>query len=554
VAAANRGTAAQPPDEARFTRQQRLTLLACILGSGAAFLDGTIVNVALPAIRADLHGGLVTQEWVIDAYLLTLSSLLLVGGSLGDVFGRRKIFAAGVSSFGAASLLCAIAPNASLLIGARALQGAAGALLVPSTLALLMDTFTEHQRAAAIGSWTAWTGIATVVGPLAGGLLIQLGSWRWVFVVNLPLVLATLYLVEHAPKGKPMASAHVDWIGGALCALGLAGPIFGLIEEPNYGWGDPLVWVPIAVGCALLVAFILWERRCSAPMLPLELFRARNFRVGNLSTFAFYGGLSVMTFVLVVFLQQVAGYTALAAGFSLLPMSILTFLLAKRFGALADRFGPRLFMGCGPLIAAAGLLLLLRVNADAGYAADVLPGVTVFALGLSMTVAPLTAAVLGAVESGHSGVASGVNNAIARVAGLVAIAAVGAVIASQFSARLDEKLPPASTPREAVAARHAATKPFVIDTTEFPPAERPTARAALVNASEDSYRVAIAIAAALAALSGLMSLFGIANPRRRVAAATCPGGALVGASSDVAQARLGADGSVVARDVIPGAA
>jgi EmrB/QacA subfamily drug resistance transporter len=525
------------PDTPSAARRKRLTLLACILGSSAAFLDGTLVNVALPAIRASLHGTLATQEWIIDAYLLTLGSLILVGGSLGDVFGRRRIFAAGVAGFGAASLLCAIAPDAPLLIAARGLQGVAGALLVPSTLALIIDTFSDRERAAAIGSWTAWTGIATVIGPLVGGVLVQVASWRWIFVVNLPLVLATLWLVEQVPRGKPAQDARVDWVGAVLCALGLGGPIFALIEQPTYGWSDGRVWPPLVFGCALLVAFVVWEWRCPAPMLPLTLFRARNFRVGNLATLAFYGAVSVLTFFLVVFLQQVAGYSPLAAGLSLLPLSILTFLLAKRFGALADRLGPRLFMGCGPLVAGVGLLLLLMVDEHAHYVTQVLPGVTVFALGLAMTVAPLTATVLGAVESTHSGVASGVNNAVARVAGLVAIAAVGAVVASQFASNVQRQLPRSpGSPAYNVAVQHAKTKPLVVDTAGFAPADRAQAHQALVSASIDSYRLAILIAASLAILSGLLSLARIANPRRQVAAEGCPGGALCGASLDLAGA------------------
>jgi MFS family permease len=277
-------------------RQKRMTLLACILGSATVFLDGTLVNVALPAIRADLHGGLATQEWVVDAYLLTLGSLLLVGGSLGDLFGRRKVFAIGVAGFGAASLLCAVAPTAATLIAARAIQGVAGALLTPSTLALIMDTFHEHERAAAIGTWTAWSGIATVLGPLVGGVLVQAASWRWIFVVNVPFVLATLWLLRFVPRSAPIRDTHVDWVGGALCALGLAGPIFALIEQPSYGWSAPQVWIPLVAGVALLAAFIAWERRCSAPMLPLSLFRARNFAVGNLATLVFYGALGASTF------------------------------------------------------------------------------------------------------------------------------------------------------------------------------------------------------------------------------------------------------------------
>jgi EmrB/QacA subfamily drug resistance transporter len=521
---------------APLSRSQRLTLLACILGSSTAFLDGTLVNVALPSIRADLHGGLATQQWVVDGYLLTLGSLLLVGGSLGDIFGRRRVFACGVASFGAASLLCAAAPNATLLIAARALQGVAGALLVPSTLALIMDTFHEHQRAAAIGAWTAWTGIATAIGPLAGGLLVQLGSWRWIFVVNVPFVVATLWLLEHAPRGLASAPAHVDWVGGLLAALGLGGPVFALIEQPHYGWSSGRVWPALVAGCALLVCFVLWERRCSAPMLPLELFSIRNFSVGNLATFAYYAALGTTTFFLVVFLQEVAGYSPLASGLSLMPLSILMFLLARRFGALADRVGPRLFMGIGPLVTAAGLLwLLVFVDAHASYAGEVLPGVVVFALGLALTVAPLTAAVLGSVASGHSGAASGVNNAVARVAGMIAVAAVGAAVAGSFSNAVTTKLP--SPVRAGAAAQRAAGRPFVLDASAFAAAERPAARRVLVGASVDAFRLSIGIAAALAAFSGLLSLLGISN--RPVAAAKGGGGALVGGSAGAAAEPVG---------------
>jgi EmrB/QacA subfamily drug resistance transporter len=525
---------AQSGGTAPITRHQRLTLTACILGSAAVFLDGTLVNVALPAIRADLHGGLATQEWVVDAYMLTLSSLLLVGGSLGDTYGRRRVFAAGISGFGVASLLCAAAPTADWLIAARAAQGVAGALLVPSTLALILDTFAENQRAAAIGSWTAWSGIATLIGPFVGGTFITLASWRWIFVVNVPFVLGTLWLLRAAPASTPIAGARVDWRGALLCTAGLAGPIFALIEEPDVGWQAPRVAIPLVAGVALLTAFVWWERRARAPMLALAMFRARNFAVGNLATLALYGALSAFTFFLVVFLQQVAGYSALGAGAALTPIPIVTFLAARRFGALADRLGPRLFMGIGPLVTAAGLLLLLRVGAHATYASEVLPGTAVFALGLAMTVAPLTAAVLGAVDAGRSGVASAINNAVARVAGLVAIAAVGAAVASQFSAQLNGPLRTlGASPATAAAAR---THTLVIDVSGFPPAQRAAARAALIDASLDGYRLALLVAAALATTSGLISLAGITNGRRRVPAQDCPGGAWCGASSDVAHA------------------
>ena len=525
-----------PAQSAGFSRAQSLTLLACILGSSAAFLDGTIVNVALPAIRSSLHGGLATQEWVVDAYLLTLGSLLLIGGSLGDVYGRRRVFALGVAGFGVASLGCAAAPDAGVLIGARAVQGITAALLVPSTLALIMDTFTEHQRAAAIGSWTAWTGIATVAGPLLGGLLIQIGSWRWVFVVNVPLVLATLWLVRHIPTGHRATGGGVDWIGGLLGAVGLGGPIFALIEQPTYGWGDPRVWGTLLLGL-LLVAFVAWERHARTPMLPLELFGSPNFGVGNLTTLLFYGALNVITFFVVVFLQMVGGYRPLAAGLSLLPLSILTFLLAKRFGGLSDRYGPRLFMGFGPIVAGIGMLLLLRLGADPRYVTDMLPGVILFGLGLALTVAPLTAAVLGAVGSEHAGVASGINNAVARVAGLIAIAVVGAVVAGHFSASVRDGLSHhGETAAYRAAIDRAASATFEVRApSSVPASQRAQVDGVLQSASVDALHLALWLAALLSIISGVLSLVGIRNPQREVCAEDTPGGAICGASADLAQ-------------------
>ena len=458
-----------------------------------------------------MHGGLVTQEWVVDGYLLMLGSLLLIGGSLGDVFGRRRIFSIGVSGFGLASLCCAIAPDAGLLIAARAVQGIAAALLVPSNLALIMDNFSLKQRAAAIGTWTAWTGIATVAGPLIGGLLIQVASWRWVFIINLPLVVVTLYLARAIPAQEGNTHAHVDWIGGCLCALGLAGVIFALIEQPDYGWGDPRVWAAMLAGCALLLLFAWWERRCSDPMLPLGIFRVRNFGIGNLTTFFLYGGLSVVFFLLVVFLQQVGGYRPLTAGLATLPVSILMFLFASRFGALADRLGPRLFMGIGPLVATAGVLLLLRVGLRPDYLRDVLPGVILLGLGLSITVAPLTATVLSAAPAEHSGLASGVNNAVSRVGGLIAIALAGAVVYAHFHSQVRQGL--ASVTASSSAIKQAASATLQVHAgSGFAAAQRPHVHVVLQTASVSAFHLGILLAAGLAALGGILSLIGIRNP------------------------------------------
>jgi EmrB/QacA subfamily drug resistance transporter len=511
-------------------RTKRIALTASIIGSGIVFLDGTAVNVALPAIRASLHGGLAAQQWVVEAYLVTLSSLLLIGGSLGDVLGRRRVFAFGVAAFGVCSLLCAVAPSSAFLIGARALQGMAGALLVPSTLALLMDTFADDERAAAIGSWTALTGVATVIGPLGGGLLIQAASWRWIFAINVLPVLITLWLLREVPADKP-ERGHVDVIGAVLAALGLGGPVFALIEQPRYGWGSALVALPLVAGVALLVAFIAWERRSPAPMMPLGLFRSRNFTVGNLTTLTLYAGLGTATFFLILFLQQVAGYSPLDAGLSLLPITILVFAFSRRFGALADRLGPHAFMAGGPIVAALGLLLLVRADAHADYVTTILPALIVFGLGLAATVAPLTATVLGAVAPGHSGVASGVNNAVSRVAGLLAIAALGAVVAGSFQSRLDHDLAirPLSPAAHAAATR-SRSLPLVTDVSRVPPTERPVVHTALVDASVHAFRFGMLIAAALAALGGLVALVGIENPRRRVRCADVAAGTLAGAA------------------------
>jgi EmrB/QacA subfamily drug resistance transporter len=405
--------------------------VACILGSVIVFVDSTVVNVALPAIQRDLGGGLALQQWVVDAYLLTLGSLLLVGGSLGDLFGARRVFVAGVLAFGATSVLCALAPGGTLLIVARALQGVAGAVLTPSGLAVISRTFSGEERGAAIGTWTAWTGIAFVIGPLAGGWLVTHASWRWIFLVNVPIAIATALLLVVALPASDEGSerARVDVVGGVLCALGLAGPVFALIEQPQRGWSDPAVVAGLVAGVVLLGAFVWWETRASAPMLPLRLFERRNFAFANLETLAVYAGLSTLTFFLVLFLQQLAGYSALQSGLALVPTTLIMFVLSPRVGRLSMRLGPRLFMGAGPLVAAAGVLPLLRLDAGLSYWTDLLPWIVVFSVGLSMIVAPLTATVLADAGERDAGVASGVNNAVARVAGLLGIAVVGVAAA-----------------------------------------------------------------------------------------------------------------------------
>jgi len=408
-----------------MTRRQRFTLVAAILGSSVAAIDGTIVNVALPAIQGDLGGGLQSQQWISNAYLLTLGSLILVGGSLGDIYGRRRVFAVGVGAFGVLSLACAVAPTTETLIAARALQGVAGALLTPASLAIIAAAFGERERGAAVGSWTAWGGIAIIIGPLAGGVIVDQSSWRWIFAINVPLVLVTLLLVRSAVPDGPRETRRVDLVGAGLCAVGLAGIVFGLIEQPRFGWIDPVTLLALGGGLLALVSFVVYEQRASHPMLRLDLFGRRNFAIANLQTLTIYAGLSVLFFFLFIFLQQVAGYSALEAGLTTIPSTLIMFAFSRRVGALADRYGPRIFLAAGPLIAAAGVLLFLRVGIETSYLTDLLPALIVFSLGLTLMVAPLTSTVLADADESDAGIASAINNAIARVAGLIGISAIG---------------------------------------------------------------------------------------------------------------------------------
>jgi EmrB/QacA subfamily drug resistance transporter len=533
--------AARGGDAALSARTKRLVLVAAILGTTVVTVDSTVANVALPAIADDLGGGLAGQQWTANAYLLTLSSLLLIGGSLGDIFGERRVFALGVFLFGATSLICALAPTIEILVGARALQGMAGALLTPAALAVIVSTFPPAERGKAVGAWTAWGGIGTVLGPVIGGQLVDSASWRWIFAVNVPIVLITIMLILRVvPAGRDRdPNARVDVVGALLCALGLAGITFGLIEQPLHGWGDPMVALPLVAGPLLFAGFLTWEARSEHPMLPLALFRRRNFAAGNLETFLMYGGLGLLFFFLVLFLQQVAGFSALEAGSSSIPVTVLMFLLSMRFGALADRHGPRFFMGVGPLVAAAGMALLVwRVDADASYVSDVLPGLLVFGLGLSMTVAPLTATVLADADDSNAGIASGVNNAIARVAGLVAIAAVGAVVAAAFGSKLEDEVGQTALARPEVAraVEEAKKQPLaVVEVQGVPEGVAASVRESAKDASVGAFHVGLGIATALVALGGLLGLIGITNPRRRVAAADCPGGQLVGHPRDGAR-------------------
>jgi EmrB/QacA subfamily drug resistance transporter len=416
-----------------MTKQQRLVLVISILASLVAFLDSSVVNVALPAINRELGGGLATQQWVASSYLVTLGALILVAGSLSDLFGRKRVLRWGVLGFGITSLLCALAPTAESLIVARALQGVAGALLVPSSLALIISSFSGKAQGQAIGTWTAWTGISFIIGPLLGGFLVDALSWRWIFVINVAPVLLTVYLLSRLQLGEHQSNARIDIGGAVLCTLGLLGAVFALIEQPTLGWSHPVILGSLCGGIGALVAFILYEQYTKSPMLPLSLFTIRNFTVGNLATTAIYAGLSVATFLITIFVQQVGHYSAVAAGLTILPVTLIMFVLSPKFGALAGNYGPRLFMAVGPIVSALGFLLMLSVDAKVDYWTQLFPGIMLFGTGLSVTVAPLTAAVLGDIDSRHAGIGSAVNNAIARIAGLVAIASIGVVIGESLT-------------------------------------------------------------------------------------------------------------------------
>ena len=401
----------------------RWVLAVAVLGSGMAFLDGTVVNVALPDIGRDLGASTSSLQWILNGYLLTLASLILLGGSLGDRHGRRRIFVFGVSLFTVASLLCAVAPNAELLVAARLLQGVGGALLTPGSLAMIEASFRPTDRARAIGAWSGLGGVAAAIGPLLGGYLVEAVSWRAIFLINIPLGLLVVTMASrHVPETRdPTASGGLDFGGAALAALGLAGTTYTLIEAPDKGVSGSVLVAGIG-GIIALIAFLFAERRGANPMMPLEIFSSRQFSAANLVTFVVYAALGGVFFLLVAFLQVSLGYSPIEAGAASLPVTVLMLLLSARSGALAQRIGARIPLSVGPVVIAAGLLLMTGIDPGDSYVSSVLPAVIVFGLGLTLVVAPVTATVLAAADARHSGIASGINNAVSRVAGLLAVA------------------------------------------------------------------------------------------------------------------------------------
>jgi EmrB/QacA subfamily drug resistance transporter len=415
------------PDLRLATARGRWVVAAAVLGSGVAFIDSTVVNAALPAIHRDLHANLADLQWVITSYLLTLGALMVIGGSLGDLFGRRRIFVIGLLGFGLTSILSGAAPSIEALIAARALQGIAAAMLVPGSLAIISASFRPEDRGAAIGAWSGLAGVTTAIGPFLGGWLIDSFTWRLVFFINPPIVLVTVLVTQrHVPETiETTADRHVDVLGGSVLALGLAGVVYALIEGPSRGWSGATVALGI-VGVVALASFLVIEARSPHPMVPLSVFRSRQFSGANAVTFVVYAALSAVTFLLVVHLQTDLGYSALAAGASLLPLTVLMLLFSARAGAWSQRIGPRLPMTIGPIIVGAGAALLARVDVGSSYWTTVFPAAIVLGVGLTITVAPLTAAVLAAIDDEHAGIGSAINNAVSRIAGLLAVAVLPA--------------------------------------------------------------------------------------------------------------------------------
>ena len=421
--------------DTRLSAPHRLVTTIAILASFVTSLDVSVTNVALPRISDELGGGLSTQQWVVDAYLVTLSALMLLAGSIADAYGRVFIMRIGLIGFGIASIAVGLAVSPEMLIIARALQGAAGAFLLPSSLALITSRISGAAQGRAIGAWTAATTGAMIIGPLLGGLFTDFLSWRLVFLINVVPIAVTLWMLVRLPDTDDRRrGVRIDWLGGGTAAIGLGLAVWALIEEPLHALTSPVIWLPLGAGVALLLGFLWWQTRVASPILPLTLFRVRNFWTGNLATLFIYAALALHGFVIGVYLQNPEGpaLTATLAGLASLPITILMVLLSSKVGALAGRFGPRLFMTVGPLLLGIGALLLLAVDDPFSYWRQVLPSMVVMGFGLSIMVAPLTAAILGAIGPERSGIASAVNNAISRVAGLIVIALLATIVGGQL--------------------------------------------------------------------------------------------------------------------------
>jgi len=483
----------------------RWVLAATILGSSMAFVDGTVVNVALPALQEQFNATVTDVQWVIESYALMIAALLLVGGSLGDHFGRRRIFAAGIAIFTAASAWCGFVPNVEQLIFARAIQGVGGALLVPGSLAIISATFDKEHRGHAIGTWSAFTAITMAMGPVFGGWLIENVSWRWIFFINIPLAIAVLAILYwRVPESKDETkTGGLDWWGAFLVTFGLGTIVYGLIESANLGLTNPIVMIAIISGAIALVVFFLVEARSTSPMMPLALFKSKSFSGANVLTLFLYGALSAVLFFLPFNLIQVQGYTATQAGAAFLPLVLILFLLSRWAGGLIRRHGAKLPLTIGPIIAAIGYVLFTLPEIGGSYWTTFFPAVTVLGLGMAISVAPLTTTVMGAVDVSKSGIASGINNAVSRIAGLLAIAILGIVVFTTFSHNLDQRLTKLNIPK--AVKINIQNQTIKLAAIEIPSTLNPTMRMSLQETIHRSFITSFRLVSYIAVILSLLS-------------------------------------------------
>jgi EmrB/QacA subfamily drug resistance transporter len=489
---------------------QRWILAATILGSSMAFIDGTVVNVALPALQSSLHADIVDVQWVVESYGLFLGALILAGGSFGDVFGRRLMFASGVTLFAIASAGCGLATSIHQLIIARSVQGVGAAFLVPGSLAIISASFDEKTRGKAIGTWSGFTAITTAIGPLLGGWLIQHASWRWVFFINLPfaaLVIAISFW--HIPESRSAAARRIDWLGALLGTVGLGGLVFGFVESSNLGWRNPLVIGSLIVGIVAVAGFVVVESKVNSPMVPLALFRSRTFSGANLLTLFLYAALGIFFFLFPLELIQVRGYSAFATGAAVLPLIVLMFALSRWSGGLVARYGPRTPLIVGPLIAAIGFAVFTFTSIGGSYWKTFFPAIIVLGFGMAVTVAPLTTVVMSSVDQDHAGTASGINNAVARIASVLAIAVLGVVMVKAFDLRLMHQLANRGLPSDVL--REIQSRATRLAGMELPTNLDATTAAAIRSAINHAFvfgfRVIMLICSGLAAASGAMARF-----------------------------------------------
>ncbi|MFZ0815950.1 MAG: MFS transporter [Candidatus Sulfotelmatobacter sp.] len=494
-------------------------LTATILGSGMAFIDSTIVNVALPAIQANFHATVVNVQWIVESYGLFLGALILVGGSLGDLFGRRLMFMLGVGIFAVASAGCGAALTIQQLIIVRSLQGVGAALLVPGSLAIISSSFDEKSRGHAIGTWSGFTAITTAIGPVLGGWLVQHASWRWVFFINLPLAVAVLIIsARWIPESRSASEKRVDWLGGILATIGLGGLVNGFIESVDLGWRNPLVFVSLIAGFGGLIGFMFVEAEITAPMLPLGLFKSRSFRGANLLTLFLYAATGIFFFLFPLNLIQVQGYSTTATGAAILPLILLMFFLSRWSGGLVARYGPKGPLIIGPLIAALGFILFAVPSIAGSYWKAFFPAMIVLGFGMAVTVAPLTTVIMNSVNQDRVGTASGINNAVARVASVLAIAVLGIVMVKAFGSRLDYSLAHLSLPPAILQQLHAGE--IKLAGLQAPASLNPGTKAAINESIGEAFvfgfRIVLLICTGLSVASAAIAWLVIPKDRDRI--------------------------------------